>query len=97
MKYQQLGKGGMGIGGSLSSEYIRDHSQARALSLGIEMGMRQTGDAKMDRIRWCPKPANALQIAVNIIKSVEETLGLEPTDLFNETFYNYENKLKGPF
>tara|TARA_Y100000034_G_C6892685_1_gene410982 strand:+ start:763 stop:1803 length:1041 start_codon:yes stop_codon:yes gene_type:complete len=35
--------------------------------------------------------------AVNIIKLVEEMLGLPLTDLSGEDFYSYERKFKGPF
>jgi pyruvate dehydrogenase E1 component beta subunit len=35
--------------------------------------------------------------AIDIIRSVEEKLGLKPIDLSAEDFYSYENKFKGPF
>ncbi|MGD0335691.1 MAG: transketolase C-terminal domain-containing protein [Candidatus Omnitrophota bacterium] len=35
--------------------------------------------------------------AVNIIRAVEEKLGLPKSDLSGEEFYSYENKFKGPF
>ncbi|MBU1862108.1 MAG: alpha-ketoacid dehydrogenase subunit beta [Candidatus Omnitrophica bacterium] len=35
--------------------------------------------------------------AINIIRAVEEKLGLPETDLSGEDFYSYENKFKGPF
>ena len=35
--------------------------------------------------------------AVDIIRAIEATLGLSPTDLAGEDFYSYENKFKGPF
>lgn len=35
--------------------------------------------------------------AVDIIRAVEEMLGLEPADLSRENFYSYEKKFKGPF
>jgi pyruvate/2-oxoglutarate/acetoin dehydrogenase E1 component len=35
--------------------------------------------------------------AITIIRTVEEKLGLSPTDLSNEDFYSYENRFKGPF
>lgn len=35
--------------------------------------------------------------AVNIIRIIEEMLGLEPTDLSKEDFYSHERKFKGPF
>jgi len=35
--------------------------------------------------------------AVNIIRAVEKTLGLEPTDLSKEDFYSHERRFKGPF
>jgi hypothetical protein len=35
--------------------------------------------------------------AVTIIRTVEEKLGLSPTDLSGEEFYSYENRFKGPF
>ena len=35
--------------------------------------------------------------AVNIIRAVEEILGLEPTDLSKEDFYSHEKRFKGPF
>jgi len=35
--------------------------------------------------------------AVDIIKSIESKLELQPIDLSNEEFYSYENKFKGPF
>ncbi len=35
--------------------------------------------------------------AVDIIRSIETMLSLEPTDLSKEHFYSYENKFKGPF
>lgn len=35
--------------------------------------------------------------AITIIRSVEEKLGLSPTDLSGEEFYSYENRFKGPF
>lgn len=35
--------------------------------------------------------------AINIIRSIEETLGLPKTNLSGENFYSYENKFKGPF
>jgi pyruvate dehydrogenase E1 component beta subunit len=35
--------------------------------------------------------------AVDIIRAVEEQLGLDETELSGEDFYSYENKFKGPF
>ena len=35
--------------------------------------------------------------AINIIKNIEDMLGLDPVDISNEEFYSYENKFKGPF
>ncbi len=35
--------------------------------------------------------------AIDIIRAIESSLGLSETDLSNESFYNYENKFKGPF
>ncbi|MEW6610782.1 MAG: transketolase C-terminal domain-containing protein [Patescibacteria group bacterium] len=35
--------------------------------------------------------------AVNIIRTIEQKLGLLETDLRGEEFYSYENKFKGPF
>jgi pyruvate dehydrogenase E1 component beta subunit len=35
--------------------------------------------------------------AVSIIRTVENMLGLEPTDLSKEDFYSHERKFKGPF
>jgi len=35
--------------------------------------------------------------AVDIIRAVEEKLGLSKSDLSDEEFYSYENKFKGPF
>jgi len=35
--------------------------------------------------------------AVDIIRAVEEILGLEPTDLSKEDFYSHEKRFKGPF
>jgi pyruvate dehydrogenase E1 component beta subunit len=35
--------------------------------------------------------------AVNIIRTIEEMLGLEPTDLSKEDFYSHERRFKGPF
>ena len=35
--------------------------------------------------------------AVDIIKTAEKMLGLDPVDLTGEEFYSYENKFKGPF
>jgi pyruvate/2-oxoglutarate/acetoin dehydrogenase E1 component len=35
--------------------------------------------------------------AINIIRAVEDKLGLSKTDLSEEIFYSYENKFKGPF
>jgi pyruvate dehydrogenase E1 component beta subunit len=35
--------------------------------------------------------------AVNIIRKVEEKLGLDPTDLSGENFFSHENRFKGPF
>ncbi len=35
--------------------------------------------------------------AIDIIKSIESKLELQPLDLSNEEFYSYENKFRGPF
>ena len=35
--------------------------------------------------------------AIQIIRTAEKMLGLDPTDLSGESFYSYENKFKGPF
>lgn len=35
--------------------------------------------------------------AIDIIKSIESKLKLQPIDLSNEEFYSYENKFRGPF
>jgi len=35
--------------------------------------------------------------SVNIIRAVEEMLGIEEIDVTGEEFYSYENKFKGPF
>jgi len=35
--------------------------------------------------------------AVNIIRTIEKMLGLEPTDLSKEDFYSHERRFKGPF
>jgi len=35
--------------------------------------------------------------AVDIVRTVEEQLGLTPTDLSSEDFYSYERQFKGPF
>jgi len=35
--------------------------------------------------------------AIDIIRAIEKKLKLQPTDLSNEEFYNYENKFRGPF
>ncbi len=35
--------------------------------------------------------------AINIIRAIEEMLGLEPTDLSKEDFYSHEKRFKGPF
>jgi pyruvate/2-oxoglutarate/acetoin dehydrogenase E1 component len=35
--------------------------------------------------------------AIQIVRMVEEQLGLSPTDLSGEDFYSYEHKFKGPF
>ena len=35
--------------------------------------------------------------AIDIIRVVEEKLGLSRSDLSNEEFFSYENKFKGPF
>lgn len=35
--------------------------------------------------------------AVDIIRTAEKMLGLEPADLSQESFYSYEHKFKGPF
>ncbi|MFA4872394.1 MAG: transketolase C-terminal domain-containing protein [Patescibacteria group bacterium] len=35
--------------------------------------------------------------AIQIIKAIEQKLGLSETDLSGEEFYSYENKFKGPF
>jgi pyruvate dehydrogenase E1 component beta subunit len=35
--------------------------------------------------------------AVNIIRTAEEMLRLEPTDLSKEEFYSHEKRFKGPF
>jgi pyruvate dehydrogenase E1 component beta subunit len=35
--------------------------------------------------------------AIDIIKSIESKLDLQPLDLSNEEFYSYENKFRGPF
>ena len=35
--------------------------------------------------------------ATDIVRAIETKLDLEPIDLSNEEFYNYENKFKGPF
>ena len=35
--------------------------------------------------------------AINIIRSVEEILGLSQTDLTGEEFYSHEKRFKGPF
>jgi pyruvate dehydrogenase E1 component beta subunit len=35
--------------------------------------------------------------AVDIIRSIEEQLGLESSDLSSEDFYSYESKFRGPF
>lgn len=35
--------------------------------------------------------------AIDIIKSIESKLGLQPTDLSKEEFYSYEKRFKGPF
>jgi len=35
--------------------------------------------------------------AVNIIRAIEEMLGLEPADLSKEDFYTHEKRFKGPF
>ncbi len=35
--------------------------------------------------------------AVTIIRSIEKTLGLSPTDISDEDFYSHENRFQGPF
>ena len=35
--------------------------------------------------------------AIDIIRTAEKMLGLEPADLSEESFYSYEHKFKGPF
>ena len=57
------------------------------------------------RIGFAPTPCPTVRTlenefypnAVNIIRAVEEMLGLEPTDLSKEDFYGHENRFKGPF
>jgi pyruvate dehydrogenase E1 component beta subunit len=35
--------------------------------------------------------------AINIIRTIEMKLGLDPTDLTGEDFYSHEKRFKGPF
>ena len=35
--------------------------------------------------------------AISIIRQVEKKLNLSPIDLSGESFYTYENQLRGPF
>ncbi len=61
--------------------------------------------APVYRIGFAPTPCPTVRHmenefypnAVNIIKAIEEMLGLEPTDLSNEDFYSHEKRFKGPF
>jgi pyruvate dehydrogenase E1 component beta subunit len=61
--------------------------------------------APVRRIGFAPTPCPTVRHlenefypnAVNIIRTVEEMLGLEPTDLSKEEFYSHEKRFKGPF
>jgi len=44
-----------------------------------------------------PLENNFYPNAIDIIKSIESKLELQPIDLSNEEFYSYENKFRGPF
>ena len=57
------------------------------------------------RIGFAPTPCPTVRSlenafypnAANIVRAVEEKLGLKPADLSGEDFYSHENKFKGPF
>jgi len=61
--------------------------------------------APVSRIGFAPTPCPTARHledefypnAVNIIRTTEKMLGLEPADLSGESFYSYEHKFKGPF
>ncbi|UCG53924.1 MAG: alpha-ketoacid dehydrogenase subunit beta, partial [Dehalococcoidia bacterium] len=62
-------------------------------------------ESPVHRIGFVPTPCPTVRHlenefypnAVNIIRAVEQMLGLEPIDLSQEDFYSHEKRFKGPF
>jgi pyruvate dehydrogenase E1 component beta subunit len=57
------------------------------------------------RIGFAPTPCPTVRSlenafypnAADIVRAVEQKLGLKPADLHGEDFYSHENRFKGPF
>ena len=93
--------------GKLGSKFLIGHDVRKSailLANVLSSGLSYYGKS-VNQIGFAPTPCPTGRTlenefypnAITIIRSVEEKLGLSPTDLSGEEFYSHEKRFKGPF